>query len=231
MAHSATNFADDRDGSVRFCGTVHTGFEFAVQLELERKLDVLDGKPVFGVGRVFFSVRQLSSDTLTKLSKLRSVIYLVVVCSSVDDFKPTKEGLAVLRPSILPGGIEAWELAKRVWVKWQTVVEGKDLNDPSISRARYRVSPKRGGVHDFTSGDLSYALGCNIRDELHWEASLREYDMEVRAYLHFSSFYAAIALNTVPLWEVNLAGSPKAASDEAPPGGELAPARALTHAS
>jgi hypothetical protein len=51
---------------------------------------------------------------------------------------------------------------------------------------------------------MEHALGCSIRGELRWEASLREYNMEVRSYLHFGTFYAAIALNPAPIWQTSL---------------------------
>jgi len=38
--------------AIRFCATVHTGFEFALRWELEKKIEELDGAPVAGVGRV-----------------------------------------------------------------------------------------------------------------------------------------------------------------------------------
>jgi 23S rRNA G2445 N2-methylase RlmL len=107
--------------------------------------------------------------------------------------------LEQLRPSRLPGGVEAWATALASWSCWRRA-QGTAQDSPSLV-PKFRVSVKRGGKHGCSSNDMAQALAGAIEAELGWIPDLTGYDLEVSCHYRFSTLLLGIRLNTTPLGE------------------------------
>lgn len=178
----------------QFFATVTTGLEFIAEKEIKEKLSsntYSSGKLM--PGRVLFSISNQNDDTMKILLNLKSVEHLFVI---VGVLQINKDDL--IRETLLDipkkFTTEQWNQAMSYWKAYMRLTKGIK-NDQILSSPIFRVTSKIAGEHKITSVDFASTVAEGLVKHFpSWRSNTKSFEMEVFAYLRYSTLYFTIGL-------------------------------------
>jgi len=160
-----------------YFATLAAGFESVVAEEIDRRLP---GTRIAGdlPGKVFFSTDAGAGEILA----LRSVHHVERLIGCIEGIGPSRSELE--RVQGIVAGVDCLPpaLAARGAHDWR--------RDPPT----FRVTAYRSGEHDYTSIELSAAVGAGIVERHGWPVNLTDHDVEIVAHLMDSTLLLGVRL-------------------------------------
>ncbi|NOZ29643.1 MAG: methyltransferase domain-containing protein [Chloroflexi bacterium] len=156
--------------------TVATGLEFIAEDEIRERFPSAQAQR--SRGKVLFTVDAPPAPLLA----IRSAEHLYAFVARISGIPSDRSGLTRLEQ--VPLEVD-WEPALAVWRRFFP-----DAPEPPA----FRVTAQRSGQHAYQSPDVAAALGTGLVRRFGWPVRLKDFDLEVMAYLQGDELTLGITL-------------------------------------